>query len=55
MQAESKAMSAQRLAFLDPTRAAGTEDEILEEFRAVRDEIARQVPELLRRRFINNT
>ncbi len=36
------------LGFLDPAEATGTEDEILAVFRAVRDEIAEQVPDLLR-------
>ena len=33
--------------FPDPAKATGTEEEILAEFRKVRDAIARQVPELL--------
>ncbi|HFD38669.1 MAG TPA: arsenate reductase ArsC, partial [Anaerolineae bacterium] len=37
------------LGFPDPAQATGTEDEVLAVFRAVRDEIAHQVPELLRR------
>jgi hypothetical protein len=48
-------MSAQRLAFLDPTRATGTEEEILTVFCAVRDDIACQVPDLLRRWPIQNS
>ena len=38
------------LGFPDPAAAGGTEDEILAAFRAVRDEMARQVPDLLRSR-----
>ena len=37
------------LGFLDPGRAQGTEAERMEVFRGIRDEIARQVPELLQR------
>jgi arsenate reductase len=33
----------------DPAEATGTEDEILDAFRAVRDQITREVPDLLRR------
>ena len=36
------------LSFPDPAKTTGTEDEILAVFRAVRDDIARQVPDLLR-------
>ena len=36
------------LGFPDPARATGTEDEIMAVFRAVRDDIARKVPALLR-------
>jgi arsenate reductase len=43
------------LAFPDPAKATGTEDEILAVFRAVRDDIARQVPDLLRQWTIQNT
>jgi arsenate reductase len=37
------------LGFPDPAKATGTEDEILAVFRAVRDEMTRQVPDLIRR------
>jgi len=43
------------LGFSDPAQATGTEDEILAVFRAVRDEIAHQVPDLLRQWTIQNT
>jgi arsenate reductase len=36
------------LGFRDPAKAAGTLEQVLGEFRAVRDEIAVQIPELLR-------
>ena len=35
--------------FPDPAKATGSEDEVLAVFRAVRDDIARKVPELLQR------
>ena len=38
----------------DPSEARGTEDEILNAFRAIRDEITRRVPDLLRRWAIEN-
>jgi arsenate reductase len=37
------------LSFPDPARAMGTQDEVLDVFRAVRDQIAEKVPDLLRR------
>ncbi len=43
------------LGFPDPAQATGTEDEILAVFRAVRDDIIRQVPDLLRQWTIQNT
>jgi len=33
--------------FPDPAQATGSEDEVMAVFRAVRDDIARKVPELL--------
>jgi arsenate reductase len=36
------------LGFPDPARATGTDEEVMAVFRAVRDDIARQAPELLR-------
>jgi arsenate reductase len=36
------------LGFPDPARAAGTEDEVMAAFRQVRDDIAQQVPALLK-------
>ena len=36
------------LGFPDPAKAVGTEEEVLAAFRRVRDDIARQVPALLR-------
>jgi arsenate reductase len=36
------------MGFPDPAKATGTEQEILQVFRRVRDDIARKVPELLR-------
>jgi arsenate reductase len=38
----------QHLSFPDPSKTPGTENEILAAFRAVRDDMARKVPELLR-------
>ena len=35
------------LGFADPVKATGSEDEVMAVFRAVRDDIARKVPELL--------
>jgi arsenate reductase len=35
------------LGFPDPAQAAGSEDEVMAVFRAVRDDIAREVPQLL--------
>ncbi len=35
------------LGFPDPAKAVGTQEEILAAFRAVRDDIARRIPELL--------
>jgi arsenate reductase len=35
------------LGFPDPAKAGGTEEQVLAAFRAVRDDIARQVPALL--------
>ena len=35
------------LGFADPAKATGSEDEVMAVFRAVRDDIARKVPELL--------
>lgn len=43
------------LGFPDPTQVKGTEGEILTAFRAVRDDIIRQVPDLLRQWTIQNT
>ena len=37
------------LGFPDPAKATGTDDEVMAAFRAVRDDIARQVPDLLER------
>jgi arsenate reductase len=36
------------LGFVDPAKVTGTEEEILEAFRKVRDQIAEQVPNLMR-------
>ena len=36
------------LGFRDPVRAAGSDEEVMEAFRAVRNEIAERVPDLLR-------
>ena len=36
------------LGFPDPAKAAGTDDEVMATFRQVRDDIARQVPDLLK-------
>jgi arsenate reductase (thioredoxin) len=36
------------LGFVDPALASGTEDEVREAFRRVRDEIAEKIPELLK-------
>jgi len=38
------------LGFPDPVKATGTDEEVMAVFRAVRDDIARKVPELLRER-----
>ena len=38
----------EHLGFPDPAKAMGSDEEILAAFRAVRDDIARRVPELLR-------
>jgi arsenate reductase len=38
------------LGFPDPAKATGTDEEVMAVFRAVRDDIARKVPELLRER-----
>jgi arsenate reductase (thioredoxin) len=40
----------EHLGFPDPAKATGTEDEVLAVFRRVRDDIAKQVPELLARK-----
>lgn len=37
------------LGFPDPAKATGTDEEVLDAFRVVRDDIDHQVPELLRR------
>jgi arsenate reductase len=43
------------LSLPDPAKATGTEDGVLAVFRAIRDEIGRQVPELLRQWAVNNS
>jgi arsenate reductase len=43
------------LGFPDPARATGSEEEILAQFRKVRDDIARQIPELLKQLYLGLT
>jgi arsenate reductase len=43
------------LGFPDPARATGSEEEILAQFRKVRDDIARQIPDLLKQLYLGLT
>ena len=43
------------LGFPDPAKATGTDDEVMAGFRAVRDDIAHKIPELLRQRAVTGT
>ncbi|MFQ5859264.1 MAG: arsenate reductase ArsC [Anaerolineae bacterium] len=43
------------LGFPDPAKATGTEEEIMAVFRAVRDDVSRKVPELLRQWTVENS
>jgi arsenate reductase len=43
------------LGFPDPAHATGSEEEILAQFRKVRDDIARQIPELLKQLYLGLT
>jgi arsenate reductase (thioredoxin) len=42
------------LGFPDPAQATGSEEEVLEVFRQVRDDIAREIPNLLKRMAAND-